>query len=188
MQQRYYDSTIGRFLSVDPIAAYEDPIGMFNRYKYAANSPYTFTDLDGREEEAWAQLGDALRFESVKRNYRNETNPGIKAKLAERLAFEYRVKWSDQSSAQRYKLEADSLRGAPAGVIYRRIDPKTGDIYIGRADSPENFQARQTAHDAKLGVQHDYEVVARAEPGLSLQAAEETQIRLHGGLRKEGGG
>lgn len=50
MQQRYYDPMIGRFLSVDPVTAYKDPVGMFNRYKYAANNPYRFIDPDGRQE------------------------------------------------------------------------------------------------------------------------------------------
>ncbi|MGS1078415.1 RHS repeat domain-containing protein [Pseudoxanthomonas beigongshangi] len=50
MQQRYYDPGIGRFLSVDPVIALSNPVGMFNRYKYAANNPYKFTDPDGRCE------------------------------------------------------------------------------------------------------------------------------------------
>ena len=48
MQQRYYDPQIGGFLSVDPVTAYGDPVGSFNRYKYASNNPYRFTDPDGR--------------------------------------------------------------------------------------------------------------------------------------------
>jgi hypothetical protein len=48
MQQRYYDSELGVFLSVDPVTAYENPIGQFHRYRYADNNPYTFTDPDGR--------------------------------------------------------------------------------------------------------------------------------------------
>lgn len=48
MQQRYYDPMIGRFLSVDPVTAYENPVGAFNRYWYASNNPYRFTDPDGR--------------------------------------------------------------------------------------------------------------------------------------------
>lgn len=45
--QRYYDPQVGRFLSVDPIAAGS---GLnFNRYSYAANNPYRFTDPDGRD-------------------------------------------------------------------------------------------------------------------------------------------
>jgi RHS repeat-associated protein len=48
MQQRYYDPGIGRFLSVDPVTAYDQPIVAFNRYRYANNNPYKFTDPDGR--------------------------------------------------------------------------------------------------------------------------------------------
>src|SRR5690606_38760756 len=51
MQQRYYDPLIPRFLSVDPVTAYDNPIGAFHRYRYANNNPYKFTDPDGRE--AW---------------------------------------------------------------------------------------------------------------------------------------
>lgn len=49
MQQRYYDPQIGRFLSVDPVTAYSNPVGAFNRYWYANNNPYRFKDPDGRK-------------------------------------------------------------------------------------------------------------------------------------------
>jgi RHS repeat-associated protein len=49
MQQRYYDPGIGRFLSVDPVTADGNTGGNFNRYWYANNNPYKFTDPDGRE-------------------------------------------------------------------------------------------------------------------------------------------
>jgi RHS repeat-associated protein len=48
-QQRYYDPIVGRFLSVDPVAADAGSGGNFNRYWYANNNPYKFTDPDGRE-------------------------------------------------------------------------------------------------------------------------------------------
>jgi RHS repeat-associated protein len=48
MQQRYYDSEIGRFLSVDPVSAHGGDQRHFNRYAYAYNSPYKFRDPDGR--------------------------------------------------------------------------------------------------------------------------------------------
>lgn len=48
MQQRYYDPQIGRFLSVDPVTADGNTGGNFNRYWYANNNPYKFTDPDGR--------------------------------------------------------------------------------------------------------------------------------------------
>ena len=47
MQQRYYDPQTGRFLSVDPVSA--DGGSLFNRYSYANNNPYVFTDPDGRQ-------------------------------------------------------------------------------------------------------------------------------------------
>lgn len=48
MQQRYYDPGIGRFLSVDPVTAGANLGTNFNRYWYANNNPYKFTDPDGR--------------------------------------------------------------------------------------------------------------------------------------------
>ncbi len=48
MQQRYYDPSIGRFLSVDPVSANRHRGSNFNRYWYADNNPYRFTDPDGR--------------------------------------------------------------------------------------------------------------------------------------------
>ena len=47
-QQRYYDPVIGRFLSVDPVAASDSGVN-FNRYWYGNNNPYRFTDSDGRQ-------------------------------------------------------------------------------------------------------------------------------------------
>ena len=49
MQQRYMDPQLGVFLSVDPVTAYDQPVGQFNRYRYANGNPYRFTDPDGRQ-------------------------------------------------------------------------------------------------------------------------------------------
>ena len=49
MQQRYYDPMLGIFDSVDPVTAYQKPLTNFNRYAYANNNPYKFTDPDGRQ-------------------------------------------------------------------------------------------------------------------------------------------
>jgi RHS repeat-associated protein len=48
MQQRYYEPLAGRFLSVDPVVTDAKTGGHFNRYDYANNNPYRFTDPDGR--------------------------------------------------------------------------------------------------------------------------------------------
>lgn len=62
LQQRYYDPELGRFLSVDPITANANTGGNFNRYKYANNNPYKFTDPDGRAEEYAGAFGAALGY------------------------------------------------------------------------------------------------------------------------------
>lgn len=49
MQQRYMDPDLGVFLSVDPVTAHDQPVGQFNRYRYANGSPYSFIDPDGRQ-------------------------------------------------------------------------------------------------------------------------------------------
>jgi len=48
MQQRYYDTEIGRFISADPVPAQTANASGFNRYWYAAGNPYKFIDPDGR--------------------------------------------------------------------------------------------------------------------------------------------
>ena len=46
------DPQLGLFLSVDPVTAYSMPGSNFNRYWYANNNPYKFTDPDGRFVQA----------------------------------------------------------------------------------------------------------------------------------------
>ncbi|KAF1690890.1 hypothetical protein CSC64_10725 [Pseudoxanthomonas koreensis] len=59
MQERYMDPRLGVFLSVDPVTAYSDPVRMFNRYAYAFNNPYKFTDPDGRApQDNWYGYND----------------------------------------------------------------------------------------------------------------------------------
>lgn len=48
VEQRYYDPDLATFLSVDQVTAFSDPVGMFNRYRYANGSPYSFVDPNGR--------------------------------------------------------------------------------------------------------------------------------------------
>lgn len=69
MQQRYYDQSIGRFLSVDPVTAHEKPGHNFNRYWYANNNPYKFVDPDGRIAETVWDVGNlAIGGVSLARN------------------------------------------------------------------------------------------------------------------------
>lgn len=49
MQARYYDSSVGRFLSPDPEPITAGALSSFNRFVYADNSPLDNTDPDGRQ-------------------------------------------------------------------------------------------------------------------------------------------
>lgn len=49
MQARYYDPTIGRFLSVDPAESKASSPAGFNRFAYANNNPTGNVDPDGRQ-------------------------------------------------------------------------------------------------------------------------------------------
>ncbi len=63
MQQRYYDPEAGRFLSTDPVAADPNSGGNFNRYWYANDNPYRYTDPDGRCPECiGALIGGGLEL------------------------------------------------------------------------------------------------------------------------------
>jgi len=54
MQARYYDPVIGRFYSNDPIG-FRD-VHSFNRYAYANNNPYKYTDPDGNNPKLIADF------------------------------------------------------------------------------------------------------------------------------------
>lgn len=46
-QARWYNPSIGRFNSIDPVGWTPESIHSFNRYTYGNNNPYKFTDVDG---------------------------------------------------------------------------------------------------------------------------------------------
>ncbi|WP_434155749.1 RHS repeat-associated core domain-containing protein [Pseudomonas sp. JZ134] len=48
MRARYYDPSIGRFLSIDPESPNPGNIYNFNRYAYANNNPYVYSDPTGK--------------------------------------------------------------------------------------------------------------------------------------------
>lgn len=75
MQQRYYDPAVGRFLSVDPVAADGGAGTNFNRYWYANNNPYKFNDPDGRIAQFFvgAAIGMAVEIAAQKITNPNES-------------------------------------------------------------------------------------------------------------------
>ena len=85
--QRYYDPTISRFLSVDPVTAYDNgDMRFFNRYAYVFNNPYKFTDPDGRsgrdrDGSRFAELTNTILELAGLRS--RESAEGIRASLTD---------------------------------------------------------------------------------------------------------
>ena len=78
MQARYYDPVIGRFYSNDPVGTTEHlkrigGIQGFNRYSYANNNPYKYTDPNG--EEINPVFGQNYIQDQQLRT--NQTNPDV---------------------------------------------------------------------------------------------------------------
>jgi RHS repeat-associated protein len=48
LHNRYYDPTIGRFLSPDPVGFQDAEVQSFNRYAYALNNPLRYRDPSGK--------------------------------------------------------------------------------------------------------------------------------------------
>ena len=91
MQQRYYDPTLGRFLSVDPVTTSSSSGANFNRYWYANNNPYRYIDPDGRVSDEperqprdWrslsahaSNLSGAGAITSVTKSKKDEQKPAV---------------------------------------------------------------------------------------------------------------
>ncbi len=61
MGERYYDPTIGRFYSVDPVGVVPDsPQLTFSRYAYAANNPLRYTDRSGEFLDTIWDIGNVV--------------------------------------------------------------------------------------------------------------------------------
>jgi len=69
MQQRYYDSVAGKFLSIDLVTTDTNTGSSFNRYNYAANNPYRYVDPDDRAiETVWDAGNVAMGAVSLAKN------------------------------------------------------------------------------------------------------------------------
>lgn len=209
MQGRYYDPDVGRFLSMDP-----NPPSMadgldFNRYAYVRNNPYRNVDPDGRVvETVWDIANIGIGIVSFGKNVAAgnvagaaidavgvvvdtvaTVVPGVPggAGTAIKVARTADAATDIKATVGAAESATDAARTTPDGVVYLRRDPVTGDCYVGQCKSSDRFDARQKEHDRDLDVQHEYEILGRAEPGVELDVLEETKIRELGGLAREGG-
>lgn len=164
MQQRYYDPTVGRFLSVDPVTAYENPTGAFNRYWYANNNPYKFTDPDGRHS-CEASLCNSVSAGITAMKKSRDTYSRSSSEYKQINAVVRSIGTKDDGQGPNYK--SGSLEGETAA----RTDQKgTVTIDMSKVDSSTDM-ARNMGHEG----QHDIDsaVNGAATTEEAVRATEE---------------
>lgn len=197
MQARFYDGPVGRFLSTDPVHFSDKNLFTFNRYAYGNNNPYRFTDPDGRQSVGEIIDAEADGCGTVSCAGWAGLNAMWKVFGAEGVS-QLADKGSGAGGANVFlavteiatfgkgKPVAEVVEGA-TGIVYKRINPITGEQYVGQSINMARYIARQSEHNLRLGVRHIYEILGRAAPGKELRYLEESHIRAAGGLQKEGG-
>ncbi len=202
MQQRYYDPGIGRFLSVDPIAADGNTGAKFNRYAYALDNPYKFTDPDGRTElnpvmERLFPEGDTFRAAGE--------SFGALAALGVGLATGDTALQNTAIDGMRENISAsDGINAAAILVSPRSGEGKTsttytrtnaeGVVYSGKTSgkgTPEQQVAARTGqpdHQAKTAGGYGPGVVDKNSPNANaIRGREQQLINRNGGAQSQGG-
>jgi RHS repeat-associated protein len=141
MQQRYYDPLAGRFLSVDPVTTDAKTGDHFNRYVYAENNPYVFTDPDGRapvREDMGAGSG------RVGLGARNLDGTPVRHSIAESRASLQATREANGLSQNAATREAKREAGIPTSqqpvsqTNGKVTDSKTGEqVSVGRQQTHE---------------------------------------------------
>jgi RHS repeat-associated protein len=132
MHARYYASTIGRFLSVDPELNLKSTLGnpqKWNRYAYVRNNPISFTDPDGRDD---LFIGDDFTDPFGRTPARADVGPLVKSLLH---VDEMKEAFSGFSSAPlKEKLMAGAV-GLISGldIVGNFLEPEKGPITKGGA-------------------------------------------------------
>lgn len=121
MQQRYYDPESGRFLSTDPVLTSSDG-GNFNRYWYANDNPYRYTDRDGRCPECIGAAIGALLEIAVQ--YKNPEDRAAYAAAGSDFAHGHFIAAIRTAGPQALKV----LISAGAGAAGAGIAGKIGEL------------------------------------------------------------
>jgi RHS repeat-associated protein len=147
MQQRYCDPAVGRCLSVDPVTAYDNgDTRFFNRYAYAFDNPYRFSDPDGRcptcDRNSDQYARDAAAGNTAM--YGPFVRPALAVAMAalpfapatrEAIGLVNTVRsLLNRQEAPRVESKIRAEPGADGGKssITREVDPKTGDTLSTR--------------------------------------------------------
>ncbi|MBB4130001.1 RHS repeat-associated core domain-containing protein [Xanthomonas sp. 3075] len=163
MQQRYYDQDLGRFLSVDPVAADSVLAANFNRYWYANNNPYRFTDPDGRNSVITTAKDGSISID-IPINF---VGPGAAQANIDSVKGDISARWS-----RAYNVKGKSVQVSVQVVPVTKDTPKKVQNTITLTTGPTSDKASQGASfvnsDGKTG---EWNVTSRGMP--SGEAAHE---------------
>jgi RHS repeat-associated protein len=124
MQQRYMDPQLGVFLSVDPVTAYEQPVGQFNRYRYANGNPYTYVDPDGEAGKvAWLVRLTANQAHKIARLTQEQAVSARRAQqnvIADRRQVARQIETSAHGAEGQLKHVGHELEGAAKDFLITR--------------------------------------------------------------------
>ncbi|MFA0809792.1 RHS repeat-associated core domain-containing protein [Microbulbifer epialgicus] len=174
---RYYDSNIGRFLSVDPVRFVEDNSASFNKYAYANNNPYKFNDKTGEYADLIIEAASlGIGVYSLDQNIQ-QGNYGAAALDAVGLVADGilavvpgvpgAVGLSIQASRKTAGAAGESIIKSGDTTVYQATDPETGEvIYVGIT---KNIPQRAATHRREKGIS--------IEPIIGLENIDRAQAR-----------
>jgi RHS repeat-associated protein len=174
---RYYDSNIGRFISVDPVRFVEDNSASFNKYSYANNNPYKFNDKTGEYADLIIEAASlGIGVYSLDQNLQ-QGNYGAAAVDAAGIAIDSvlavipgapgAVGLTIQASRKTASTASESIIKSGDTTVYQAFDPETGEvIYVGIS---KNIPKRAADHRREKQI--------NIEPILGLEKIDRPQAR-----------
>lgn len=154
MQARYYDPTVGRFMSADPLSSTDAKPNAFGRYGYASNNPVLNIDPDGRDTCPGFTTLSCIRADTFK----PEKSTG--------KTVQFSSEAGDAAVAEKGQVQTAS-RPEQGGYLVK--DKTTGKISLVKSGTP----TRDNTHDrlvlgakpeGAVGVLHSH--VEGADKGL----------------------
>lgn len=151
MHARYYDPSLSRFSSVDPILdakrAMKSP-QMWNRYSYAVDNPLRFVDPNGMLSYETTVLGATVHVH-IDDDLNKEIQQELKAKIDEAFA---RINAGKEGLSQQEQGIVKLIKSLDVRNVASSVDPQTGKFSMNSLhlamQSSENFAA-DYLHDSK---------------------------------------
>jgi len=178
MGQRFYDPVIGRFLSVDPVSAYGNPVGAFNRYWYASNNPYRFGDPDGRQVCEFAT--GCLRGEDDNRS----SGDRILLQYALGKSAANHSRGHERDSRKNFDDKGEDALGPALQLAHRRLSKPAGpdnviDLSMSEFNDVLKFEVAHTRFKSEL--RGGFENLSPEERGFEYRWADSIFYGENGG-------